>query len=82
MLVGSSVLGPPEVCEVQWSFRISMVVFGSFQNVSHSFQASDDRQESLSWISYVPFSTGKTLGCESHWVPFVHPRTTGIELLL
>jgi len=46
-------------------------VFGSFQNMSPLFQASDDGQEFFVMYLIVPLSTGKTLGCESHQVPFV-----------
>ena len=46
-------------------------VFGSFQNVSLFFQASDDGQEFFVMDLVVPLSTEKTLGCESHQVPFV-----------
>jgi len=62
---------PAKYVRFQWSFRLSMVCFCSFQNVSPLFQASDDRQEFVVMYLVVPLSTGKTLGCESHWMPFV-----------
>ena len=65
------VLGPSEVCEVLMVVQDLYGVFGSFQNVSPLFQASDDRQEFFVMDLIVPLSTGKTLGCESYWMPFV-----------
>jgi len=65
------VLGPPEVCEIPMVVQDLYGVFGSFQNMSPLFQASDDGQEFFVKYLVVPLSTGKGLGCESHWVPFV-----------
>src|SRR5882724_882724 len=65
------VLGSPEVCEVPMVIQDLYGVFGSFNNVSPLFQALDDGQELFVMYLIVPLSTGKTLGCESHWVPFV-----------
>ena len=59
------VLGPPEVCEVLMVIQDLYGVFGSFQNMSPLFQASDDRQEFFVMYLIVPLSTGKALGCES-----------------
>jgi len=55
------VLGPPEVCEVPMVVQDLYGVFGSFQNMSPLFQASDDGQEFFVMYLVVPLGTGRLL---------------------